>query len=359
METVISRGSDTALLKGFAIIAIVVHNFCHWIPGCVAENEYNFQISNTLHLWDVLRNGGPHVVLNLFSYFGCYGVAVFLFLSGYGVAKKYESQYPPQGDAPIGVWRFTRYNALKLWRLMAVGLITLLAYEAIFTASGWRHGVMNVVWWFAFLQNFFPQFATTLLPRQDLLLGPWWYFSLTMQMYLLYRLALYKRGKGALIAWATISIMVQGAAVTVFNDPTQTMLHYVRYIFPGCLLPFALGVWTARYGLNISKWLWATAAVVFVLACVNVAAWIIAPLAVVVMAMPVIKLRAGTLFRRAIEEIGKLSAALFVIHPVVRCFINPRFGGNVYLQLAEYLAISMAAAWVITKLLSILPHPKL
>lgn len=359
MEAVISRGSDNALLKGLAIIAIVVHNFCHWIPGCVAENEYNFHVSNTLHLLDVLRSGGPHVVLNLFSYFGCYGVAVFLFLSGYGVARKYESLYPPQGGNAIGVWRFARYNALKLWRLMAVGLITLLAYEAIFTASGWRHGVMSVVWWLAFLQNFFPQFATDLLPRQDLLLGPWWYFSLTMQMYMLYRLALYRRGKGALVAWAAISVALQGAAVYIFNDPAQTMLHYLRYIFPGCLLPFVLGVWAARYGLRISKWLWAGAAAVFVLACFSAAAWIIAPMAVVVMAIPAIKMPAGTMLRRGMEEAGKLSAALFVIHPVVRCFINPRLGGNVYLQLAEYLAISTAAAWIITKLLGIMPKPKL
>ena len=89
MEKIVSR-RDSAFLKGFAILAIVLHNFCHWIPGSVIENEYNFSVQNSVDLIDILRNDGPHLVLNLFSYFGCYGVPVFLFISGYGVVKKYE-----------------------------------------------------------------------------------------------------------------------------------------------------------------------------------------------------------------------------------------------------------------------------
>lgn len=65
MTTTISR-RDTAFLKGLAIVAIVMHNFCHWIPGSVVENEYNFSLQNTVDLLDVLQNGCPHVVLNLF-----------------------------------------------------------------------------------------------------------------------------------------------------------------------------------------------------------------------------------------------------------------------------------------------------
>ena len=45
MEITVNR-NDTALLKGIAIVAIVFHNFCHWIPGAVIENEYNFRVEN-------------------------------------------------------------------------------------------------------------------------------------------------------------------------------------------------------------------------------------------------------------------------------------------------------------------------
>ena len=63
MNISISR-QDTALLKGLAIIAIVLHNFAHWIPGAVVENEYNFYVSHSLDLLTVLSHGGPHIILN-------------------------------------------------------------------------------------------------------------------------------------------------------------------------------------------------------------------------------------------------------------------------------------------------------
>lgn len=131
MEITVNR-NDTALLKGIAIVAIVFHNFCHWIPGAVIENEYNFRAENAYRLVDVLLAGGPHVVMNLFSHLGCYGVPVFLFLSGYGLVRKYEPALPGTQTAgrTTGTWEFIRYNALKLWRLMIAGIILLFAYEA-------------------------------------------------------------------------------------------------------------------------------------------------------------------------------------------------------------------------------------
>ena len=63
--------------------------------------------------------------------------------------------------------------------------------------------------------------------------------------------------------------------------------------------------------------------------------------------------------RKPFEWLGGISASLFVLHPVVRCFLNPRYGGNVYVMLTEYLVISIAAAWLLTKLLNFIPKPKL
>ncbi len=355
METIVSR-RDSAFLKGIAILAIVLHNFCHWIPGSVVENEYNFSVQNTLNLFDILQNGGPHIVLNLFSYFGCYGVPVFLFVSGYGVARKYEGGASPTATAPT-VWRFARYNALKLWRLMFVGVLLLYIYETAFT-TGWRHGCMNIVWLFGFLSNFFPQANIGILPKQDLLLGPWWYFSLTMQMYLLYRLWYWGRGKKAIVASAAVCVLLQALAVTVCNDGSQTMLHYLRYTLLACLLPFALGVWAARYGIKTNAAVYIICAIVFIASLFNVFAWIFAPPALAVLVIPLKSISAAWL-RKPSEWLGGISASLFVLHPVVRCFINPRYGGNVYVMLAEYLAISIAAAWLLTKLLNLFPKPKL
>ncbi len=342
---------DTAFLKGIAIIAIVMHNFCHWIPGSVMENEYHFSVQNSLDLVHVIANGAPHVILNLFSYFGCYGVSVFLFLSGYGVVKKYEALALPS------VWCFVRYNALKLWKLMFVGVLLLYLYESLLT-TGWRHGYANIMWLFAFVSNFFPQTVTPFLPKQELLVGPWWYFSLTMQMYMLWRLAFAGRGRRALLLGAAVCVAAQLLAVTLLCDGGQTLLNYLRYTLLGCMLPFVLGVWAARYGLPQKRVAFALCAAVFAASLFSVVAWIVAPLCVAFLAVALRKVNTPW-FRHPFEWLGGISAALFVLHPVVRCLFNPRYGGDVYLLLAAYLATGIVAAWLLTKLLKLLPKPRL
>lgn len=41
MEHKLTR-QDTNLLKGLAIVGIILHNFCHMLPRIVAENEYTY-----------------------------------------------------------------------------------------------------------------------------------------------------------------------------------------------------------------------------------------------------------------------------------------------------------------------------
>lgn len=356
MNISISR-QDTALLKGLAIIAIVLHNFAHWIPGAVVENEYNFYVSHSLDLLTVLSHGGPHIILNLFSYFGCYGVPVFLFISGYGMVRKYESG-GTGSDAGVSVGRFALYNARKMWRLMIVGFALLLFYELRFT-TGFHHTIGSVVWYFLFLSNFLPEGGCGILPAQDLLLGPWWYFSLTMQMYMLYRLLYYRRGKRPLIASAILSVVITLAAYYLMPGGDQPLLHYLRYTFLTTLLPFAMGVWTARYGLpKVRPLVSVTASVaVMALSLFFPLFWAIAPIAVVLLALQCLRLSAP--LRRLPEYIGRISAFLFVVHPVVRCFCNPRLGGDVYPLLAEYLIAGFLAAAILYRLNQFIPKPRL
>lgn len=63
--------------KGLAILMIVLHNFCHLLPGAAVENEYVFLAERTWRFFSLLSEGN-HVGLNLFSYIGHYGVPLFL-----------------------------------------------------------------------------------------------------------------------------------------------------------------------------------------------------------------------------------------------------------------------------------------
>ena len=115
---------DTGALKGLAILCIAIHNFCHWLPMAVHENEYVFRLEDSFKLLHYVENFRPHVLLNIFSHFGHYGVPVFLFLSGYGLVCKYERSTPgglmagaPSPALP-GAAQFVRTHIVKLWQLM-------------------------------------------------------------------------------------------------------------------------------------------------------------------------------------------------------------------------------------------------
>ena len=82
-------------MRGIAIIAIMLHNYCHFIGKIVKENEYMFQTVNNDRLWHALTHPDELLPVHLLSYFGHYGVPVFLFLSGLGLVLKYEASPQP------------------------------------------------------------------------------------------------------------------------------------------------------------------------------------------------------------------------------------------------------------------------
>ena len=83
-------------LRGIAIISIMLHNFCHWMSPKVVilENEYNFNLFFSRRMWEYLTGGNIDMYLpvQFFSFFGHYGVPVFLFLSGFGLVRRYEGK---------------------------------------------------------------------------------------------------------------------------------------------------------------------------------------------------------------------------------------------------------------------------
>ena len=101
MKNELLTRDECSAMRGIAILAIMLHNYCHFIGRIVQENEYQFFASNNDKLWQVLSNPDALLPVHLLSYFGHYGVPVFLFLSGYGLVMKYEKSLTPN-PSPIG-----------------------------------------------------------------------------------------------------------------------------------------------------------------------------------------------------------------------------------------------------------------
>jgi len=79
---------DTVVLRGLGILAIVLHNLYHSIPKAVLEMEFGFDRERFPRFLATV--GDPRQTFQtLFSYFGHFGVQVFIFLSAYGLALKY------------------------------------------------------------------------------------------------------------------------------------------------------------------------------------------------------------------------------------------------------------------------------
>lgn len=319
--------TESAALRGLAIGLIILHNFCHWLPRCIDENEYTWALSRIQHFVEYISHGGPHIILNFFSHFGHYGVALFLFLSGYGLVKKYE------GKKKEDVLPFLFNHARKLWELMIPGLVVLWLLKTYY-AGGWKWGWEHLWQLLTFTVN--------LNPHRPLILGPWWWFSLMMQFYLLYRLVLYRRGKVVLLTTVVLCLALQGWATWeswghLYNS--SCVMTYWHYNFPCSILPFALGIWAARYG---AEWLLHPAAaivgaVVVVAGSYNPWVWSIAsPFAVALML-------AGR--RLPLEWLGTISAWVFVMHPIVREYtIGYARAGHVYTALAAYVFITIIIA---------------
>ena len=138
-QNILSRSACNAL-RGLAIIGIFLHNYCHWLGPIVKENEYQFFQHNADWLLQVMANPDINLPVHLLSFFGHYGVPVFLFLSAYGLVMKYEAKPHLSADQQAQMYsisgrkqfwsiswreplRFIRYHYLKLFKMMIVGFI--------------------------------------------------------------------------------------------------------------------------------------------------------------------------------------------------------------------------------------------
>ncbi len=342
-----------ACMRGLAIIGIFLHNYCHWLGPMVKENEYTFNAENVTRMNHALVHPDGQLPLHLLSFFGHYGVPVFLFLSGYGLFKKYQDV-----QAPVGRFLYTHY--LKLFRMMAVGFALFIAVDTLYPPS-WHYDSLKVISQLLMFNN--------LLPRPDKMIWPgaFWFFGLMMQLYLLYRLVLHRRHWGITALLMALCVIVQ-----LQLPPLSETMNRYRYNFMGGMLPFGLGLLYAQF--HKSATLWGDDSVkqsAALLVCIALAyylsqsflGWTFAPAVICVATLLTAKLltRVAVMawLYRALCWMGGISAALFVTHPITRKLIIPiSRHGQPYLGLLLYIVASIALAWAVDKLIKRIPLPK-
>ena len=328
--------TECSAMRGLAIIGIFLHNYCHWLGFAVKENEYTFTMSKASNLMQALAQPDLNLPIHLLSFFGHYGVPVFLFLSAYGLVMKYEKR-GALSPKQTNVMPFLKHHYVKLFKMMIVGFVAFTMVDAI-TPGPHKYHVMDILGQMFMFNNMMPDPDHVIWP------GPYWFFGLMMQLYIVYRLLLWRKGD----VYALLLIAVCWA-MQAFCDPEGDTLNRVRYNFMGGVLPFCAGLLYARHGKQLTHGVRMTLMVISVVAVFffsfNFQTWLWAPLFVCTASIGIVKLLPKTV-NEWIAWVGTISAAVFVLHPLTRkIFIPISRHGDVYTGLLLYIVASIALAW--------------
>ena len=360
MKELLTRNECTAM-RGIAILAIVLHNYCHFISKIVQENEYQFFVSHNEQLWQVVTNPDALLPVHLLSFFGHYGVPVFLFLSGYGLVRKYETS-----DDSCPPVRFVRYSYLKLLRMLFVGFSLFICVDMV-TPGRFQFHWDNVIAQLLMYINVLPEPEKTIWP------GIYWFFGLMMELYIVYRLLLYRRS-----SWIAVALIVVCWLLQAFCDPEGDTLNRLRYNSIGGLLPFGLGIIAARvrtlrtgsttptdsayapYGPIL--WLLVfilSVALVFAMSF-NFHTWLLwIPVFIILGTIALVKAMPKWMLS-IVTWFGSISAAMFVAHPIARkLFITVAWKQDIYDGLMLYTIAVIAISWAVKQLIDRIPQPKL
>ena len=360
MKELLTRNECTAM-RGIAILAIVLHNYCHFISKIVQENEYQFFVSHNEQLWQVISHPDELLPVHLLSFFGHYGVPVFLFLSGYGLVRKYETS-----DNFCPPVRFVRYSYLKLLRMLFVGFSLFICVDMV-TPGRFQFHWDNVIAQLLMYINVLPEPEKTIWP------GIYWFFGLMMELYIVYRLLFYRRS-----SWIAVALIVVCWLLQAFCDPEGETLNRLRYNCIGGLLPFGLGIIAARvrtlrtgsttptdsayapYGPIL--WLLVfilSVALVFAMSF-NFHTWLLwIPVFIILGTIALVKAMPKWMLS-IVTWFGSISAAMFVAHPIARkLFITVAWKQDIYDGLMLYIIAVIAISWAVKQLIDRIPQPKL
>ena len=365
MKELLTRTECTAM-RGIAIIGIVLHNYCHFNGRILQENEYQYLSFNSDRLWQALSHPDELLPIHLLSFFGHYGVPIFLFLSGYGLVRKYEAA----AEASPSIGRFICYNYLKLLRMLIVGFSLFVMVDVVTPGRFTFH-------WYNVLAQLL--MVINVLPGPDKIIWPgiYWFFGLMMEFYLVYRLLLYRQSN-----WYVVALIAACWLLQAFSAPDGDVINRLRYNFIGGMLPFGLGLFAGRWsnrevsyrqtgsllptnhGFPTDKpWFWwvvfISASLLTLTMSFNFQSWLWIPAVIIVDTIALVKALPQWLLK-SVVWFGGLSAAIFVAHPIARkFFLVVALKQDLYDGLVLYVIATIALSWAVRQIIDRIPRPTL
>lgn len=328
--------TDSQIWKGIGILLIILHNFFHTFPEFPPECEFKYTSENVGLFIKAMASGNFLTTLfSLFSFLGHYGVSFFVFVSGYGLTKRY-------GQSNDVWWRILLHRAIQLWKwIIPMALLLLLDRYSGHTHFTYQY-LDNQNIWTDLL--FMLTFTANELADRFIIAGPWWYFGMAFQLYIFY--VLFLRRASDRTIWITI-VSVWTLLLILQGMRFDNLVFTLRYNFVGWLPIFGIGILVARHPLNLSgRWV-SLGCILFVLSLFNPYLWVFSPVLVL---FPFAALL--PLFRKGIAQntalfLGNLSAALFITHTFVRQQVLI-YAKTLPIEWSGliYLALCLTVAWI-------------
>ncbi|RUA12250.1 MAG: hypothetical protein DSY82_01745 [Flavobacteriia bacterium] len=304
---------EGTILRAIAILAIIFHNYLHWVSDLPGENEFTFRPERIQAFMQGLQHTPWDAVRLFASYFGHYGVQIFFFLSGYGLAVKYLPHQLPSW------WSFQKKRWKSFFPAVGVAAVGYLIFESI--RLGWYHVLtgegVNLIRQILGVSNFIPD--NIYHP-----IGPWWFISVILQFYLVVPFIFkgIQRYGNILVYGLILSSFLMKWALAPMLD--QWFELNINHTILGHLDICVLGIWFAqRKYVSLSPLVIGTAGILFYLGNVHALAWKISGVSVVLFVLPAMRIASEKILQhqrasRVFLYIGNLSMYLFLCNGYLR-----------------------------------------
>ena len=343
---------DSSLYKGIAILMIVTHNFMHLFPA-PKENEFGFYPDRFFDLLHLVYNEPENIVRVLLSFFGHFGVQIFIFLSAYGLTKKYSTH-------KLTYWPFIWQRIVKIYPAFILSILAWLVITGWFIEWHGFLGPAKILYWdieglflkLFLLSNFIP--GKSLSP-----VGPWWFIPFIFQFYFVFPHLLYLYSK-----WGGFILLVISAFGVIFSIAVQGKLGGLNIYFTilGHLPEFCLGIYLAKNDgdarIQIPKLIVFSAFLTYFLGnvyeifwYVNHISFLILLLAIYGYLVPTIK-RSPTI-RRGVLFFSAISMPLFLVNGFLRePFVSWAISYNYWLSTLALCLVSLVISVFVALILS-------
>lgn len=233
---------DTLLLKGLAIIAIVFHNYFHWLYTGTKENEFNFSPENFTNMLVAIGENHWEFIHAFFTYFGHFGVVVFIFISAYGLAKSHPNINHP---FPFVVARFK-----KIYPSLIIALIMWLIFFG--RKQGLTMGPILYFWDNVDSISYLLLGISNLIPGYALKpVGPWWFIPFILQFYILFPFLIQLLSK---FHSAALLLSLLGLLLNIFVNPLLIEHFEINLLFTpfGHLPEICLGIYAVKNKISFN-----------------------------------------------------------------------------------------------------------